>query len=110
MAELITPVSWFIFRKLHIVGSFLHLPVCQWEADEEYDHLKTYVSTVKVVNDAAERGIKLCSDIIKKMTKNEGTRNDLCQVIENHRHTVVSKGKNNMLQELIVLGSNNNNE
>ena len=108
LVDLVNPTSWFIFKKLDISGNFLELPVCDWENSPEFQRLQTYVSTVKVVNDTAERGIKLCSDVILK-TKSTDTRNNLLQVIENHRHTVSSKTKRSMLEELCILGNSNNN-
>ena len=102
--NMISPTSWLIFNKLELSASFLKLPVCEWDTNMEYG----YVSTIKVVNDAAERGIKLCSDIIYK-GRNETARNDMMQVIEYHRRTVKSKRKTNMLEELGMLTSNNNN-
>ena len=104
----ISSTSWLIFDKLELSGSFLNLPVCEWDSNVEYRKLMCYVSTVKVVNDAAERGVKLCSDIIYE-TKNETTRNDMMQVIEYYRQTVKSTRKKNMLEELGMLTSNNNN-
>ena len=107
LVDLVTPTSWFIFHKLDISGSFLELPVCEWENDPEFQRLDSYVSTVKVVNDIAERGIKLCTEVIRK-TGSEDMRKDLIHVIENHRHIVGSTTKRSMLEELKQLGANNN--
>ena len=109
LVDLVTPTSWFILHKLHISGSFLELPVCEWENAPEFLRLDSYVSTVKVVNDIAERGIKLCTEVIQK-TGSEDMRKDLLHVIENHRHTVSSTTKRSMLEELARLGENNNDD
>ena len=75
----------------------------------EFQRLDSYVSTVKVVNDIAERGVKLCTEVIQK-TGSEETRKYLLHVIENHRHTVSGKSKRSMLEELAKLGDSNNNQ
>ena len=108
LVDFVTPTSWFILKKLNISGNFLELPVCEWKNSLEFQKFDRYVSTIKVVNDIAERGIKLCSEVIKK-TKSEETRKNLLHVIENHRHTVNSISKQSMLEGLAKLGANNNN-
>ena len=108
LADLVTPVSWFIFRKLKLTGRFLMLPVSAWKGTEEYKVLHQYVSTIKVVNDAAERGIKLCSEVIQKITTDERTRENLIQVIQHHRKVVKEKRNDSVLEGLSKLSQNNN--
>ena len=43
------------------------------------------MTTVKVVNDAAERGIKLASDYVQSLTKDSDVRQKLFQTVEYHR-------------------------
>ena len=46
--------------------------------------LKEFVENVSVVNDVAERGVKLINDYIN-MCKSESQRDALTQVVEQHR-------------------------
>ena len=39
--------------------------VCEWESYADYNKVKTFVSTVKVVNDCAERAVALATDYYK---------------------------------------------
>ena len=93
---------------LGLEGKFINLPVCEWETVTAYQSFHRYVSTVKVVNDPAERSIKMCSDIMQKITKSEESRKSLLQVIEQHRNVVKGTNKKNLLQSLMQLNNNNN--
>ena len=73
---------------LGLEGTFLSLPVCEWESNSEYVLFHQYVSTVKVVNDPAERSIKMCSDVMQKITRCETKSKNLLQVMEKHRDIV----------------------
>ena len=44
------------------------------------------MTTVKVVNDAAERGIKLASDYVQSLTKDSEVRQKIFQAVEWHRN------------------------
>ena len=43
------------------------------------------MTTVKVVNDAAKRGIKLASDYVQFLTKDSEVRQKIFQTVEWHR-------------------------
>ena len=62
----------------------MQLPVDMWDKFEDFRAFKDYVHNVKVVNDLAERGIKLVSDFIS-MTKDEEQVQALLQCVEHHR-------------------------
>ena len=108
LPDLVTPSSWFIFHMLGLKGTFLGLPVCEWETNSDYVLFHQYVSTVKVVNDPAERSIKMCSDIIQKITRCEKKRKNLLQVMERHREVVQDTKKKSLLLSLSELSNNNN--
>ena len=60
-------------------------PHTEWEAYPGYTKLFNFVNNMKVVNDIAERGIKLISDFANKCT-DEQQRQSLLQVVEFHRN------------------------
>ena len=51
----------------------------------ESEEYRKFVKTVKVVNDAAERGIKLASDDVQSLTKDSDIRQNIFQTVERHR-------------------------
>ena len=66
---------------------FLSLPVEIWELDLSFNEAKLTVSNLMVVNDAVERGVKLCRDYIKS-SKQEGVLQNILQIVENVRARV----------------------
>ena len=66
LCDLITEESWDFFD---VVNSdplpWLTKRVCEWESYADYNKVKTFVSTVKVVNDCAEREVALVTDYYK---------------------------------------------
>ena len=69
---------------IQLVGihpTFLEIPVEEWEADSAYE-LKKIVTSLHVVNDAAERAVKFGSDFTQVLTKSEHTRQNILQGVE----------------------------
>ena len=66
LCDLITEESWDFFD---VVNSdplpWLTKRVCEWESYADYNKVKTFVSTVKVVNNCAERAVALVTDYYK---------------------------------------------
>ena len=56
--DLIGPESWFLFTALNISHDWLSLPCREWETSGDFCYARDFMRTVKVVNDAAERGVK----------------------------------------------------
>ena len=86
LSSFLTSDSWLLFNLLGLSKSqeWMQLPSHMWEKFEDYRAFKEYVDNVKVVNDLAERGIKLISDFIH-MTKDEEQVQALLQCVEHHR-------------------------
>ena len=53
-----------------------------WPTDASYLAAKAIVSSLCVVNDAAERAVKFGSDFTQVLTKNENVRQDIIQTVE----------------------------
>ena len=79
--------SWNFFKLLKIDSSFLTHPSSAWPSDDGYKRGKAIVENLHVVNDLAERGVKLASDFISS-AKKESSFQNLLQVVENDRNTV----------------------
>jgi len=60
--------------------------VTDWSASKPYQEIKFFVNSVKVINHAAERGIKLNSDYTTLLTDDPVQRASLLQAVEDHRH------------------------
>lgn len=84
--DFIDEKSWLLFDLINISDfEWLSKPYSEWESHNGYTKLCCFVKNCKVVNDIAERGIKLISDFAHK-THNEDQRQCLLQVVESHRN------------------------
>ena len=83
--DFVKPSSWEFFDILKVKADWLNQPVTEWEDSEDYRKARHFVMTVKVVNDAAERGIKLASDYAQSLTKDSEIRQKIFQTVESHR-------------------------
>ncbi|KZR95551.1 Cc8K15.2-like protein [Daphnia magna] len=73
----------------------MQLPVKYWNLMGDYHIIKQFVHQLEVVNDCAERGVKLISDF-KDVCQNDQQKEFLFQVIEDHRKRVESFDKSNL--------------
>ena len=83
--DFVRPHSWDFFTILKVMADWLTCPLDEWEESEDFRKARKFVTTVKVVNDAAERGIKLASDYVQSLTKDSDVRQKLFQTVEYHR-------------------------
>jgi len=88
------PSSKRFFRILKIESSFLQQDPTDWPANPEYQHARHIAANLRVVNDAAERAVKLMSDFNSILTKDEEQRQFLLQVASRYRkdHPDMKKG------------------
>ena len=82
LCDFIGPETWFIFECLRMDKDRLYDKPEQWIACESFKKGQNFVANIKVVNDAAERTVKLYSDYAAILTKNEEQRASLLQVVE----------------------------
>lgn len=82
------------FNMLKIDKSFLIQPVEAWPTNTSYQSAKSVISSLKVVNDCAERGVKLGADFLKS-AKIEKRYQDVLQTVENDRKMIHNLRKRN---------------
>ena len=69
--DLVGVDSWFTIYRLQLDVSFLKLPVNVWKTNAAYMACVDNIAAVNVVNDCAERGVKLSSDFIDTARSDE---------------------------------------
>ena len=69
--------SWGFFRILRLDTAFLDKSVESWKDDDTYVRAKEVVDNLAVVNDSAERGVKLCHEFLTTAKKNDNLQNIL---------------------------------
>ncbi|KAK0055102.1 hypothetical protein Bpfe_015393 [Biomphalaria pfeifferi] len=77
-----------LLTKLQIGHSFLVLPPEQWNDNTDYQKGKQRINDLRVVNDTAERGVKLFEDYNRLLTKNEKEKQFILQVVEANRKVI----------------------
>ena len=85
LLDFIGPETWFIFETLKLDTAWLYDLPELWPTYDSFVKGQKFAANVKVVNDVAERGVKLYSDYAAILTDNEVQRESLLQVVEKHR-------------------------
>lgn len=88
LADFSTMRTASIFAKLSIDDTFTERPPTEWAEIEGFKAGLRVVQNLKVVNDIAERGVKLCEEYNKVFTKNEAENQRVLQVVELNRKAV----------------------
>lgn len=98
LSSLVSPASWVIFRLLDVTDlSWLKMPVNRWEENDSYRRMETVARSMLCTNDAAERGVALISDYAGILTKNDAQRQNILQVVEDHRKKYPEVKKSDLL-------------
>lgn len=86
LEDFVTENTLQFFRILGLPVSFLSaVDPKDWTNNEEYKQGRAIAESLKVVNDTAERGVKLIQDFNSSLTKNEEQKQYLLQVVKAHR-------------------------
>ena len=84
--------SFLFFKILKLETAFLHTPVSERFKDQSYLSAMGVVRHLCVVNDSAERGVKLCHDFLH-MSAQESRLQSLLQVVKNNKKAVPNQRK-----------------
>jgi hypothetical protein len=88
LADFVNTRSKKLFERFDIDMSFLSSPPSQWDEIEAYQVGMSQMQKLRVVNDTAERGVKLFKEFNTLLTKDEQEKQFLLQVVEANRKTV----------------------
>ena len=70
LTQMVGPGSNKFFEVLNCTQTFLNVTASRWEENSDYLEVKKIVENIQVVNEAAERSVKLCIDFLG-VTKNK---------------------------------------
>ena len=93
VSKTIAHMFWITLRSSH---SFL---VKYLSTDNDFKHMLDFAVYLKVVNDLAERDIKLMSDYSNIITKDEDQKECLLQSVEAHRKKYSNCKKETLLNK-----------
>ncbi|XP_050528051.1 uncharacterized protein LOC126898147 [Daktulosphaira vitifoliae] len=84
LISLLSKKSADIFDRFKI-ENFLHISPFEWLNSSAYQKGKNAIEQLKVVNDSAERGVKLIEDFNNSITKDESQKQFLLQTVKDYR-------------------------
>lgn len=77
---LLSAKSMKLFKRLGLKTNFLKIDPSQWNTQLDYIEGQQIIESLRVVNDTAERGVKLMEEFNDKITKNEEQKQFLLKV------------------------------
>ncbi|GBO29693.1 hypothetical protein AVEN_110473-1 [Araneus ventricosus] len=83
--DFISLKSLNLLKKLNIDISFLNISPDLWDRDDSYLKSQEIFQNLRVVNDTAERGVKLMQDFNGLLTVDEEKKQFLLHSVEDHR-------------------------
>jgi hypothetical protein len=83
--DFITPQSKELFKRFGIQTSFLMNCPSTWANDENFQRGLHIVKNLSVVNDVAERGVKLISEYQNILSNDENEKQYILQIVQEHR-------------------------
>jgi hypothetical protein len=101
LSDLVTANTTTLFDALDISKDFLQLHPSLWEKQEEFVMARCKIQQLKVVNDAAERGVALITAFNGVITKQEEQKQYLLQLVEKHRKEYPNSNKSTIVPELL---------
>eukprot|EP00918_Siedleckia_nematoides_P031604 GHVU01068397.1.p1 GENE.GHVU01068397.1~~GHVU01068397.1.p1 ORF type:complete len:196 (+),score=29.36 GHVU01068397.1:165-752(+) len=96
LADLVSKDSWFTMHALQINHEFLAEPVEAWPESAAYQASLANIDALNVINDSAERGVKLSADYLSA-SKSEDHYQNVLQVVEESRRSVPNLRKRKAL-------------
>jgi hypothetical protein len=85
LADFVSSRTRDFFNKLGLKSNFLALHPSTWEREKEFVEGLNIATSIRVVNDHAERGVALIQEFNKKITHEEEQMQFLLQVVSEHR-------------------------
>lgn len=73
------------FERFNIDTNFLHLNSSEWSENPEYLRGLEIVKHLKVVNDTAERAVKLTEEYINILARNEDDKQYVIQIVSEYK-------------------------
>lgn len=83
--KFISENSLKLFTRFGIDTSFLQYDPKSWENHISFVNGKELIKSLKIVNDTAERGVKLMADFNEALTVNEEQKQYVLQCVQEHR-------------------------
>jgi hypothetical protein len=88
-----------LLKRFKVDDNFLLTEPSEWNNDANYRKAREILSNLKVVNDVAERNIKLISDYHDVLTKNENQKQCILQIVSDYRKRFPDSNKSTLQKQ-----------
>lgn len=99
--KFVSAQSIAFFEYFNVKTDFLTEDPKNWAKNEDFAKLHSFVRDMRVVNDTAERGVKLIEDFNNTITKDEAQKQYLLQVVAECRRLYPDTSKRTLGQPLL---------
>ncbi|CAI6372613.1 unnamed protein product [Macrosiphum euphorbiae] len=99
LEDFICSESMTLFNRFKINTEFLKIDPSSWQNNENYKKAAAIIKNIPVVNDVAERGVKLIEEYNDKITKDESQKQYLLQVVYHYRKTYPDSRKGTLMKK-----------
>ncbi|CAI6359586.1 unnamed protein product [Macrosiphum euphorbiae] len=89
-----------LFKRFAINTDFLKLDPSTWKSNEDFQKSIVLLKKIPVINDVAERGVKLIEEYNDKITKDESQKQYLLQVVSDYRKKFTDHKKETLITSL----------
>lgn len=96
--DFVTANTIDFFGRFGISPQFLQVDPLYWRDTETYQKAKDIVINIKVVNDTAERGVKLMEEYNRILTNDEQEKQYLLQVVTDYKKQFDSHNKSSLIR------------
>lgn len=97
LSDFVTADTIKLFERFGLSKAFLSVDAETWSSNESYQKARDIVLNLHVVNDAAERGVKLIETYNKVLCRNESEKQFLLQVVSENRKIFPSHDKKKLM-------------
>lgn len=97
--DFISSETMKFFKRFEISTEFLLCDPSEWPQREDYKKGFETCKAIHVVNDSAERAVKLFSDYNEKLTKNEEQKQLIPKVVQHYRQMFPSHKKSDLVNK-----------
>ncbi|XP_060877744.1 uncharacterized protein LOC132950346 [Metopolophium dirhodum] len=96
--EFVSPETVNFFSRFKISADFIDFHPDNWKEREDYKKGINILTELSVINDVAERGVKLIQEYNSILTKDENQKQFLLQVVNDYRTNYPDCKKNTLIR------------
>lgn len=97
LSHFVTSETQNLLKRFGLQSDFIYTEPKTWPGRDDYRHAQEIIRKLHVVNDAAERGVKLVEDYNNVLCRNEKEKQFLLQVVSRNRKLQPSHDKNKLI-------------